>query len=77
MPRRHDSSTIKLFWRVVAELSPAEQSALLRFVTSCSRPPLGGFRFLQPPLTIHKVRARLGGRGRGAHDGKGARCDRA
>eukprot|EP00198_Chlamydomonas_reinhardtii_P008168 XP_001697505.1 ubiquitin-protein ligase [Chlamydomonas reinhardtii] len=52
---RHDSTTVKLFWRVVAELTPAQQAALLRFVTSCSRPPLGGFRYLQPPLTLHKV----------------------
>ncbi|KAG2440299.1 hypothetical protein HXX76_004410 [Chlamydomonas incerta] len=52
---KHDSTTVKLFWRVVAELTPAEQAALLRFVTSCSRPPLGGFRYLQPPLTLHKV----------------------
>lgn len=54
-PHRHDSTTVKLFWRVVAELTPAQQAALLRFVTSCSRPPLGGFRYLQPPLTLHKV----------------------
>ncbi|KAG2483869.1 hypothetical protein HYH03_017266 [Edaphochlamys debaryana] len=52
---KHDSSTVKLFWRVLAELTPQQQAALLRFVTSCSRPPLGGFRYLQPPLTVHKV----------------------
>ncbi|GIL45377.1 hypothetical protein Vafri_2627 [Volvox africanus] len=55
-----DSATVKLFWRVVAELTPEQQSALLRFATSCSRPPLGGFRYLQPPLTVHKVECDAG-----------------
>ncbi|GIL94061.1 hypothetical protein Vretimale_394 [Volvox reticuliferus] len=55
-----DSATVKLFWRVVAELTPDQQSALLRFVTSCSRPPLGGFRYLQPALTVHKVECDAG-----------------
>ena len=32
-----------------------EQRSLLKFVTSCSRAPLGGFSHLNPPLTIHKV----------------------
>jgi hypothetical protein len=44
-----------MFWKVVAELTPDEQAALLRFITSTSRAPLGGFKHLQPPLTIHKV----------------------
>jgi hypothetical protein len=44
-----------LLCQVVSEMTPAERSALLRFATSTSRAPLGGFRFLQPPLTIHKV----------------------
>ncbi|GLI64228.1 hypothetical protein VaNZ11_007426 [Volvox africanus] len=55
-----DSATVKLFWRVVSELTPDQQSALLRFATSCSRPPLGGFRYLQPPLTVHKVECDAG-----------------
>lgn len=49
------SHTIKLFWKVVRELSPDRRCALLRFITSTSRAPLGGFKHLQPPLTIHKV----------------------
>ncbi|WIA29294.1 hypothetical protein OEZ86_011799 [Tetradesmus obliquus] len=49
------SATVKMFWRVVAEMSPEQRSALLRFITSTSRAPLGGFKHLQPPLTIHKV----------------------
>ena len=40
---------------MVAELSKAERSALMKFATSVSRAPLGGFKHLIPPLTIHKV----------------------
>jgi hypothetical protein len=36
-------------------MSPDERCALLRFITSTSRAPLGGFKHLCPPLTIHKV----------------------
>lgn len=35
--------------------SQEEQRSLLKFVTSCSRAPLGGFKHLHPPLTIHKA----------------------
>ena len=51
-----DSTTVKLFWKVLSEMSPVELGLLLRFVTSCSRPPLGGFKYLHPPFTLHKVR---------------------
>ncbi|KAL4858841.1 E3 ubiquitin-protein ligase UPL7 [Chlorella vulgaris] len=49
------STTIKHFWTVVRSLSQDDQSALLKFVTSCRRAPLGGFQHLNPPFTIHKV----------------------
>lgn len=49
------SHTVKLFWRVVRGMSADERCALLRFITSTSRAPLGGFKHMQPPLTIHKV----------------------
>ena len=42
--------------QVLAGLSDKEQQAFMRFVTSCSRAPLGGFQYLNPPLTLHKVR---------------------
>ena len=32
-----------------------ERSALLRFCTGCSRPPLGGFGALNPPLVVRLV----------------------
>jgi len=41
-------------------MSPKEKSQLLKFATSCPRPPLLGFSQLQPPLTIHKVRSTTG-----------------
>ena len=41
--------------QVLAGLSDKEQQAFMRFVTSCSRAPLGGFQYLNPPLTLHKV----------------------
>ncbi|KAI5061390.1 hypothetical protein GOP47_0023895 [Adiantum capillus-veneris] len=49
------SRTIKQFWEVLREFEPGERCALLKFVTSCSRAPLLGFKHLQPAFTIHKV----------------------
>ncbi|XP_057983844.1 E3 ubiquitin-protein ligase UPL7 isoform X2 [Malania oleifera] len=49
------SRTVKLFWEVVAGFEPKERCMLLKFVTSCSRAPLLGFKHLQPTFTIHKV----------------------
>ena len=42
--------------QVVGEMSKAERSALMKFATSVSRAPLGGFKHLNPPLTVHKAR---------------------
>lgn len=50
-----DSQTIKHFWSVVEEMDCAQRAALLRFMTSTSRAPLGGFQHLNPPLTVQKV----------------------
>eukprot|EP00891_Asterochloris_glomerata_P009406 jgi/Astpho2/9406/e_gw1.00145.21.1_t len=47
--------TICLFWKVLSEFGRPELQALMRFTTSCSRAPLGGFKHLNPPFTIHKV----------------------
>jgi ubiquitin-protein ligase E3 C len=46
---------IQAFWEVVQNLTPQQRGELLKFVTSCSRPPLTGFQALQPPFTIHFV----------------------
>ncbi|KAI3791842.1 hypothetical protein L2E82_05705 [Cichorium intybus] len=49
------SRTVKLFWEVIREFEPTERCMLMKFVTSCSRAPLLGFKHLQPSFTIHKV----------------------
>ncbi|XP_008392543.3 E3 ubiquitin-protein ligase UPL7 [Malus domestica] len=49
------SRTIKIFWEVMEGFEPKERCMLLKFVTSCSRAPLLGFKHLQPTFTIHKV----------------------
>lgn len=41
--------------QVVGAFSREDKRELLKFVTSCSRPPLLGFKHLQPPFTLHKV----------------------
>ena len=50
-----DQPYVQAFWRVVASFNKQQRADLLRFVTSCSRPPLRGFRQLNPPLCVHKV----------------------
>ncbi len=49
---KEDHPVIKLFWEVVTSFSETEKRQLLKFVTSCSRPPLLGFKQLSPPLHI-------------------------
>ncbi|KAE9406832.1 HECT-domain-containing protein [Gymnopus androsaceus JB14] len=50
----YDSSepTIVAFWNVVNTFDQEQRRALLRFVTSCSRPPLLGFKELVPNFAI-------------------------
>ncbi|XP_018909316.2 ubiquitin-protein ligase E3C-like isoform X2 [Bemisia tabaci] len=44
--------TIDLFWRVMEDFSEVQKKQVLKFVTSCSRPPLLGFKELDPPFCI-------------------------
>jgi len=44
--------TIQLFWKVVDSLDQSQCQALLRFITSCGRPPLLGFKELRPQFSI-------------------------
>ncbi|KMQ97583.1 ubiquitin-protein ligase e3c-like protein [Lasius niger] len=39
-----DHPTITAFWKVVSEFNDQQKGQLLKFVTSCSRPPLLGFK---------------------------------
>ncbi|XP_061443461.1 ubiquitin-protein ligase E3C isoform X2 [Rhineura floridana] len=48
-----DHPVIKIFWRVVESFTDDEKRKLLKFVTSCSRPPLLGFKELYPAFCIH------------------------
>ena len=43
------------FWNVVSSFSSKQQADLLRFVTSCERPPPLGFASMNPPFTIQRV----------------------
>ncbi|XP_072432313.1 ubiquitin-protein ligase E3C [Chiloscyllium punctatum] len=48
-----DHAVIKIFWIVVESFTNDEKRKLLKFVTSCSRPPLLGFKELYPAFCIH------------------------
>jgi len=45
-----DHQVIVMFWRVIENFTDTERRQLLKFVTSCSRPPLLGFKV--SPLTL-------------------------
>ncbi len=47
-----DHPTIRHFWNVVHELPQEQKRQLLKFVTSCSGPPLLGFQYLNPKFAI-------------------------
>ncbi len=44
--------TIILFWKAIESFSEPQLQCLIKFITSCPRPPLLGFRELQPLLCI-------------------------
>lgn len=48
-----EHKTVKMFWKVVRTFDDEQFRQLLKFVTSCSRPPLLGFKDLDPPFSIH------------------------
>ena len=47
-----DHPVIHALWEAVGSFTPGQQADFLRFVTSCPRPPLLGFAYLEPPLCI-------------------------
>ncbi|XP_039276573.1 ubiquitin-protein ligase E3C isoform X2 [Nilaparvata lugens] len=47
-----DHPTIGYFWEVLEDFTDLQRRQLLKFVTSCSRPPLLGFKDLNPPFCI-------------------------
>eukprot|EP00752_Nemacystus_decipiens_P008436 g7540.t1 len=52
----HQSQPVmQWFWEAIESFSPEEQGQFLKFVTSCSRPPLLGFGRLNPPICLQRV----------------------
>ncbi|CAH3116278.1 unnamed protein product [Pocillopora meandrina] len=47
-----DHPCILSFWRVVGQFTDTQKRQLLKFVTSCSRPPLLGFKELDPSFCV-------------------------
>jgi ubiquitin-protein ligase E3 C len=43
------------FWKVVSSFNERQRADLLKFVTSCERPPPLGFASMNPPFTIQRV----------------------
>ncbi len=43
------------FWKVIKSFSKEQRADLLRFVTSCERPPPLGFGSMTPPFTIQRI----------------------
>lgn len=50
-----DHKIIEIFWKVVQQFDESERRKLLKFVTSCSRPPLLGFKDLFPAFCIQNA----------------------
>ena len=46
---------ISNFWTIVTEMSDEDKANLVKFVTSCQRPPSLGFADLHPPFSIQRV----------------------
>jgi len=52
----HDAHpVVEWLWQVLREYDALRRAATLKFATSCSRPPLLGFAFLQPQFCVHKA----------------------
>ncbi|GAB6029035.1 hypothetical protein CHUAL_004823 [Chamberlinius hualienensis] len=50
-----EHSLIHSFWKIVSTFSEKQKRQLLKFVTSCSRPPLLGFKDLYPTFCIQSA----------------------
>ena len=55
-----DHPVVTAFWATLRGFSPDQRAATLKFVTSCSRPPLLGFAHLQPAFCIYRATAEEG-----------------
>lgn len=50
-----DHPVIQIFWEVVFNFDENDKRKLLKFITSCSRPPLLGFKDLYPAFCIQNA----------------------
>lgn len=44
------------FWEIIEEMTPEQQRKFLKFMTSCSRQPLLGFKSLTPLPCVQQIR---------------------
>lgn len=49
------SQVIRWLWELLDQMEPEDMGSFLMFATSCSRPPLLGFKSFDPKFCIHKV----------------------
>nr|CAG8539342.1 680_t:CDS:10 [Entrophospora candida]CAG8546331.1 11073_t:CDS:10 [Entrophospora candida] len=52
---KEDDPVMINFWQVVSDFSEEQKQKLIKFVTSCSRPPLLGFKELHPKFSIRRA----------------------
>ena len=50
-----DDPVIEMLWEVIKELNLDQQKKFLKFVTGCSRGPLLGFKYLEPPFCVRSA----------------------
>ena len=57
----HDSHRVIIWlWDILEkDFEVRERALFLKFVTSCSKPPLLGFQHLEPPFSIRCVEVRV------------------
>jgi ubiquitin-protein ligase E3 C len=48
-----NDKTIKAFWKVVKSFNQEQRRGLVKFVTSCARPPLYVFSSSSPPAPLY------------------------
>ncbi|SCV74701.1 BQ2448_7730 [Microbotryum intermedium] len=51
------NESVRAFWRVVESFDKEQRSKLVKFVTSCARPPLLGFKELTPKFALRNAGA--------------------
>ncbi|CAF4402730.1 unnamed protein product [Rotaria socialis] len=54
-PYNKEHPIIQAFWKCVSEFTEDQKRKLLKFTTSCSRPPLFGFKELYPEFSIQSA----------------------